>query len=113
MATQTTHPSSVPATPADLSRPRNSREPSSNPAGVTSAKKEDLSSCRLTVPSMTSAPNRCETIWGLPAGPSRTRGRVASECWVRVDSETDRIGDIGVFLVGDRSGLACPGWAPE
>jgi len=38
---------------------------------------------------------------------------VASECWVCVDAETDRIGDIGVFLVGNRSGLARPERAPE
>jgi len=38
---------------------------------------------------------------------------VASECWVRVDAGTDRIGDIGVFLGGNRSGLARPERAPE
>ena len=38
---------------------------------------------------------------------------VVSECWVRVDSGTDRIGDIGIFLVGDRSSLARPERVPE
>jgi Uma2 family endonuclease len=38
---------------------------------------------------------------------------VISECWVRVDDGTDRIGDIGVFLVGDRSGLTRPERVPE
>ncbi|HMF35445.1 MAG TPA: Uma2 family endonuclease [Isosphaeraceae bacterium] len=38
---------------------------------------------------------------------------VISECWVRVAAGTDRIGDIGVFLVANRSGLARPQRVPE
>jgi Uma2 family endonuclease len=38
---------------------------------------------------------------------------VVSECWVRPDAGTDRIGDIGVFLVGSRSGQARPQRVPE
>jgi Uma2 family endonuclease len=38
---------------------------------------------------------------------------VVSECWLRVDEGTDRIGDIGVFLAGDRSGLKRPQRVPE
>jgi Uma2 family endonuclease len=36
-----------------------------------------------------------------------------SEAWVRVDGGTDRIGDIGVFLVGPRSSIARPDRVPE
>jgi Uma2 family endonuclease len=36
-----------------------------------------------------------------------------SEAWVRVDAGTDRIGDIGVFLAGQRSAIARPGRVPE
>ena len=74
-----------------------------------SARKEGSWSSRLTVPSMTSAPNRYVTIWAAYrlAHPELVE-LVVSECWVRVDAETDRIGDIGVFLVGNRSGLARP-----
>jgi len=38
---------------------------------------------------------------------------VVSECWLRVDEGTDRIGDIGVFLAGDRSGQKRPQRVPE
>src|SRR3954469_9097459 len=38
---------------------------------------------------------------------------VVSECWLRVDEGTDRIGDIGVFLVGDRSSVKRPLRVPE
>lgn len=39
--------------------------------------------------------------------------KVVSEAWVRVDGGTDRIGDIGVFLVGPRSSINRPGRVPE
>jgi Uma2 family endonuclease len=39
--------------------------------------------------------------------------KVVSEAWVRVDAGTDRIGDIGVFLVGLRSSIARPERVPE
>jgi hypothetical protein len=39
--------------------------------------------------------------------------KVVSEAWVRVDAGTDRIGDIGVFLVGPRSAIPRPGRVPE
>src|SRR5437660_9635730 len=38
---------------------------------------------------------------------------VVSECWLRVDEGTDRIGDIGVLLTGDRSSLKRPERVPE
>src|SRR5262245_46138667 len=38
---------------------------------------------------------------------------VVSEAWVRVDAGTDRIGDIGVFLAGQRSAIARPGRVPD
>ena len=38
---------------------------------------------------------------------------VVSEAWVRVDAGTDRIGDIGVFLVGQRSAVERPERVPE
>ena len=38
---------------------------------------------------------------------------VVSEAWVRVDAGTDRIGDIGVFLVGPRSAVERPERVPE
>jgi Uma2 family endonuclease len=38
---------------------------------------------------------------------------VVSEAWVRADSGTDRIGDIGVFLVGPRSSAKRPDRVPE
>ena len=38
---------------------------------------------------------------------------VVSECWIRVDAGTDRIGDIGVFLADNRSGQARPERNPE
>lgn len=38
---------------------------------------------------------------------------VISEVWVRVDSGTDRIGDIGVYLAGPRSAIARPARIPE
>jgi Uma2 family endonuclease len=38
---------------------------------------------------------------------------VFSECWVQVDEGTDRIGDIGVFLVGNRSAVPRPKRVPE
>jgi Uma2 family endonuclease len=38
---------------------------------------------------------------------------VISEAWVRVDGGTDRIGDIGVFLVGPRSSVSRPERVPE
>ena len=38
---------------------------------------------------------------------------VVSEAWVRLDGGTDRIGDIGVFLVGTRSALSRPDRVPE
>jgi Uma2 family endonuclease len=39
--------------------------------------------------------------------------QVVSESWVRVDEGTDRIGDIGVFLVGDRDATPRPDRVPE
>lgn len=39
--------------------------------------------------------------------------KVVSEAWVRVDDGTDRIGDIGVFLVGPRSAILRPKRVPE
>jgi Uma2 family endonuclease len=39
--------------------------------------------------------------------------QVVSEAWVRVDAGTDRIGDIGVFLVGPRSAISRPDRIPE
>jgi Uma2 family endonuclease len=39
--------------------------------------------------------------------------KVVSEAWVRVDSGTDRIGDIGVFLAGPRSTIKRPDRVPE
>ncbi len=39
--------------------------------------------------------------------------KVVSEAWVRVDAGTDRIGDIGVFLVGPRSSIKRPERVPE
>ncbi len=38
---------------------------------------------------------------------------VVSAAWVRVDGGTDRIGDIGVFLVGIRSAVSRPDRGPE
>jgi Uma2 family endonuclease len=38
---------------------------------------------------------------------------VVSEAWVRVPDGTDRIGDIGVFLVGPRSSIERPDRVPE
>src|SRR5262249_5114204 len=38
---------------------------------------------------------------------------VVSEAWVCVDSGTDRIGDIGVFLAGPGSAIARPARVPE
>ncbi len=38
---------------------------------------------------------------------------VVSEAWIRVDDGTDRIPDIGIFLVGPRSSIARPGRVPE
>jgi Uma2 family endonuclease len=38
---------------------------------------------------------------------------VVSEAWVRIDGGTDRIADIGVFLVGPRSALSRPDRVPE
>lgn len=38
---------------------------------------------------------------------------VISDAWVKVDDGTDRIGDIGVFLVGPRSSVARPARVPE
>jgi Uma2 family endonuclease len=39
--------------------------------------------------------------------------KVVSEAWVRVDVGTDRIGDIGVFLLGPRSSIGRPERVPE
>ncbi len=39
--------------------------------------------------------------------------KVVSEAWVRVDDGTDRIGDIGVFLIGPRSSINRPERVPE
>ncbi|MHB1559531.1 MAG: Uma2 family endonuclease, partial [Isosphaeraceae bacterium] len=39
--------------------------------------------------------------------------KVVSEAWIRVDEGTDRIGDIGVFLVGPRSSIQRPERVPE
>jgi Uma2 family endonuclease len=39
--------------------------------------------------------------------------KVVSEAWVRVDSGSDRIGDIGVFLAGPRSTVNRPDRVPE
>jgi Uma2 family endonuclease len=39
--------------------------------------------------------------------------KVVSEAWVRVDSGSDRIGDIGVFLAGPRSTVNGPDRVPE
>src|SRR5947209_15833891 len=38
--------------------------------------------------------------------------KVVAESWVRVGKGTQRIGDIGVFLVGDRSSQGRPGRVP-
>jgi Uma2 family endonuclease len=38
---------------------------------------------------------------------------VVSEAWIRVDGGTDRIADIGVFLVGPRSAVSRPDRVPE
>jgi len=38
---------------------------------------------------------------------------VVSEAWIRVDGGTDRIADIGVFLVGPRSAVRRPDRIPE
>ncbi len=46
------------------------------------------------------------------AHPDRVE-EVVSEAWVRVDDGTDRIGDIGVFLVGPRSAIKRPERVPE
>ncbi len=39
--------------------------------------------------------------------------KVVSEAWVRVDDGTDRIGDIGIYLVGPRSAIERPDRVPE
>jgi Uma2 family endonuclease len=39
--------------------------------------------------------------------------KVVSEAWVRIDGGTDRIGDIGVFLAGERSAINRPERVPE
>jgi Uma2 family endonuclease len=46
------------------------------------------------------------------AHPARV-DRVAPEAWVRIDDENYRIGDLGVYLRGERSGLRIPERAPE
>jgi Uma2 family endonuclease len=46
------------------------------------------------------------------AHPDRVE-KVVSEAWVRVDAGTDRIGDIGVYLVGPRSSIDRPDRVPE
>jgi Uma2 family endonuclease len=38
---------------------------------------------------------------------------VAANAWIRVDDGTDRIGDIGVYLVGDSKGRKVPDRIPE
>jgi Uma2 family endonuclease len=38
---------------------------------------------------------------------------IVPNAWVRVDDGTDRIGDIGVYLAGERSGLKIPDRVPE
>ncbi len=39
--------------------------------------------------------------------------RVVPNAWVRVDDGTDRIGDIGVYLAGERTGPQIPDRVPE
>ncbi len=39
--------------------------------------------------------------------------RVASQAWVRIDADNDRIGDIGVYLVGPDLGLKIPELVPD
>jgi Uma2 family endonuclease len=39
--------------------------------------------------------------------------KVVSEAWVRVEGGTDRIGDIGVYLVGERAKESRPARVPE
>lgn len=46
------------------------------------------------------------------AHPDRVE-EVVSEAWIRVNEGTDRIGDIGVFLVGPRSAIERPERVPE